>query len=93
MALPRARACGRSLMQIGQPRVAFMWNTLSAAAHWMARISLEAVLTSAHAINEITARDVAAAAETVGRLPNCAPNVPYRDGQPAGVVPGRRWPA
>jgi len=84
--LSRAKACGRSLMPIGQPRIAFTWNTLSATAYWMARISLEAILTSSHAINEIIARDVAVAAEFGGRQPNHDPNEPFRGGLPAGVV-------
>ena len=78
--------------KIGQPQVAFTWNTLSAAAYWTSRISLEALLTSAHAINEIIARDVAAAAERAERQPNPDPNAAYRDGLPAGVVLTRRRP-
>ena len=78
MALTRAKACGRPFMPIGHPQVAFSWNTLSAAAYWTSRIFLEALFTSAHVINEIIVRDVAAAAECIGRRPNPDPNATHR---------------
>ena len=85
LVLARAKACGRSFMPTGQPNVAFSWNTLSATAYWSSRVSLEALLTSAHVVNEIIVRDVAAAAECVGRRPNPDPNATHREGLPAGL--------
>ena len=67
----------------------FSWNTLSATAYWSSRVSLEALFTSAHVINEIIVRDVAAAAECVGRRPNLDPNATHRGGLPAGVMASR----
>ena len=92
MALARAKACGRSFMPIGQPQVSFTWNTHSAVAYWSSRISLEALPTSAHVINEIIVRDVAAAADRAGRQPNPDPNATHRCGLPAGVMFARRRP-
>ena len=87
--LARAKACSRSFIPIGQPQVAFTWNTLSAAAYWSSRVSLDALFTSSHVINEIIVRDVAAAAECAGRRPNLDPNATHRGGLPAGVMASR----
>jgi len=76
-------------MPTGKPKVSFSWNTLSATAYWSSRVSLEALFTSAHVINEIIVRDVAAAAECVGRRPNPDPNATHREGLPAGLMTSR----
>jgi len=84
LCLSKARSCGRFSMALGQPKVDFTWNTLSASAYWLSRIAVDVLATNASCVNAIVALDDVTNCRVVGGQPHGNPNVEIRNFGPAG---------